>query len=212
MMKKPWIFILVGGLILGCLGAGAYLYFASSGRSNKAPEIGGVTISPTPVPTLITWDDPAGFAIQYPEHLVLNKHDEDKVNYAHLEFTDPSHAGALHVWVTDLPAGVSDTAAWGKKMSTPSSAISFDTSLAGQSAQKILVSGPEKTVTVGVVYDGVLWYIEAKLTDESYWQGVYDTIVQSFVFKPLASEQGQAGGGAPAATYDTAVDEEEVLE
>lgn len=211
MMKKPWIFILVGGLILGGLGAGAYLYIASSGRGSKPPEIGGAAISPTPAPTLITWDDPAGFAIQYPESLVLNKHDEDKINYAHLEFTDPSHAGALYIWVTDLPTGVSDTATWGKKMSTPSSAISFDTSLAGQSAQKILVSGPEKTVTVGVVYDGVLWYIEAKLTDESYWQGVYDTIVQSFAFKPLASEQGQAGG-APAATYDTAVDEEEVLE
>lgn len=212
MMKKPWIFILVGGLLLGGLGAGTYLYFASSGSRSASPEIGGVAISPTPAPSLITWDDPAGFTIQYPEHLVFNKHDEDKVNYAHLEFTDPSHAGALYVWVTDLPVGISDTASWGKKMSTPSSAISFETSLAGQSAQKILVSGPEKKVTVGVVYDGLLWYIEAKLTDESYWQGVYDTIVQSFTFKPLASEQGQAGGGVPAAANDSAVEEEEVLE
>jgi len=136
-------------------------------------------------------------------------------NYAHVELTSVTHPGSVTVWVKDLPKGMTDTVSWGKLAATPSSAISFDTILGGQSAQKILVSGKPKTTSVGVVYDGVLWIVEATLIDDVYWQHVYDTITQSFTFKPLASD-GQAPGGAASAddtsASDISVDEEEVLE
>ena len=212
MMKKTFVFILIGGLVIGGIGAGAYLYVSNPARSTKPGEVAGkAEMTPTPTPKLVPWDDPAGFTMQYPEGLTLNKHEEDVVNYAHVELTDAAHPGGLIVWVKDIPAGVTDTASWGKKAATPSSAISFDTILGSQSAQKILVSGPEKTVAVGVVYDGVLWYVESKLTDEQYWQSVFDAVVQSFTFKPVTPQAGngnQAGGGANTGVTE----EEEVLE
>ena len=210
-MKKPLVLIIIGGLLLGSVGAGAYIYFFKSSRMSKPQDITGVMVTPTAAPQLLTWDDPAGFTMQYPEGLTVNKHDEDMVNYAHVELTDGAHPGNVIIWVKDIPSGVTDTASWGKKASTPSSAISFDTMLAGQSAQKILVSSPEKIVSVGVIYDGVLWYIEAKLTDEPYWQSVFDGVIQSFTFKPTTP---QAAGGtvSSGSVNDSAVDEEEVLE
>lgn len=212
MVKKFVAFIIIGGLVLGSIGAGAYLYFSGTGRVTKAPIVSGsLILTPTIVSKLVTWDDPAGFTMQYPDGLTFNKHDEDTVNYAHVELTDSVHPGGLIVWVKDVPGGVTDTASWGKKASLPSTAISFDTTLAGQSAQKILVSSPEKVVSVGVVYDGVLWYIEAKLTDEPYWQSVYDGVVQSFTFKPVSS-QGAGNTTANPAGNDSVADEEEVLE
>lgn len=209
-MKRPIVILLVLGLLLGIAGAGAYLYFSQNTTSQPSTE---ADIAPTPTPKMVLWDDPAGFTMQYPEGIQLNKHDEDKENYAHVELTDPGHPGGVIVWVKDLPKGVADTVSWGKKMSTPSSAISFDTTLGGNPAQKILDSAPIKKMTTGVVYDGVLWYIEAILADEAYWQSVYDAVVSSFVFKPIAAmpDSGSPGGaGDSAAEYY--VDEEEVLE
>lgn len=209
MMKKPLVLIIVGGLLLGLSGAGAYLYYSKNNGVVISPA--GTDVTPMPTPKLLMWDDPAGFTMQYPEGLTLNKHDEDTVNYAHVELTDSAHPGNLIIWVKDTPKGITDTASWGKKAATPSSAISFETMLAGQSAQKILVSSPEKIVTVGTVYDGVLWYIEAKLTDEPYWQSMYDGVVQTFTFKPIAS-QAASGAAANSGVGQSAVDEEEVLE
>lgn len=201
-MKKPIILILLGGLIIGLLGAGGYLYFSKSAPS---PDVTGANPTPTVAPKLVLWDDPAGFTFQYPEGLTVNKHDEDKVNYAHVELTDSSHPGSLIVWVKDVPKGVTDAVSWGKKVATPSSALSFDTTFGGQPAQKIMISGTPKLVMVGVVWDGVLWYVEANLSDEPYWQSAYDAVTNSFTFKPLPT---QSGGGESI----NAVDEEEVLE
>lgn len=199
--------MLIGGLLLGLAGAGGYLYFSKNVA--VSPEVAGPEVSPTAAPSLVSWEDPAGFSIQYPQGLTFNKHDEDKVNYAHVELTDSAHPGSLIIWVKDLPKGITDTASWGKKAATPSSALSFDTTLGGQPAQKILNSQPTKTATVGLVYDGVLWYVETVLADEAYWQPIHDAIIQSFVFTPNPTS---AGSNAAAGVGEEAVDEEEVLE
>lgn len=211
-MKRPLIMIIVAGFLLGLVGAGIYLYFS---RNTSASVISpGGEPTPTIAPTLVSWDDAAGFTMQYPEGLMVNKHDEDKVNYAHVEFTDSAHPGGLTVWVTDLPKGVTDTVSWGKKAATPSSAISFDTTLGDQPAQKVLIADTPKKVLVGTVWDGVLWYIEANLADETYWQQVFDTVTNSFAFVPLAETPAgsDAGSGAGSVTTEQAFDEEEVLE
>lgn len=212
-MKRPIVIILVAGILLGGLGGGAYLFFSRTGGT-KTPNLIAANPTPTPVPTLISWDDPAGFSIKYPDTLTLNKHDEDKENYAHLEFTHPSHPGSVVVLVKDLPKGVTDTISWGKKASTPSSAISFDTVINEKPAQKILVSSPVKTVTTGIVYDGVLWYIEATLTDDAFWQPIYDGMLNDFTFTPLtgSGSESDSGAGVPASGDAASYDEEEVLE
>ena len=218
-MKKPVVIVIIGGLLLGCLGAGAYVYVSQ--KTSATVEVTGANVTPTPAMTLLTWDDPSGFTMKYPDTVTVNKHDEDQVNYAHVELSNPAHPGGIIVWVKDLPKNVTNTLSWGKMAATPSSAISFDTTLGGQPAQKILVSGAVKQQSVGIVYDGVVWSIEAALADEPYWQQVYDVITKSFAFKPLSgsdsaaeSQPASSGGGAaaPAADTSSSVDEEEVLE
>lgn len=207
-MKRSIVFIVIAGFFLGLIGAGTYLYFSKN--TSDSPVSPGGEPTPTTAPKLITWDDPAGFTMQYPEGLTIDKHDEDTVNYAHVELADEAHPGGLTVWVTDLPRGVMDTVSWGKKVSTPSSAISFDTTLGDQPAQKILIADTPKKVMVGVVWDGVLWYIEANLADDAYWQSVYDTVTSSFVFKPLP--ESVVGTGAGSGASEQMFDEEEALE
>ncbi len=206
-MNKPLVLIIIGGVLLGGLGAGAYLY---TSRITSAPSPVSETpnVTPTLAPTMITWDDPAGFTLSYPDGLQVNKHDEDKENYAHVEFTDTKHPGRVIVWVKDLPRKVTDTVSWGKLIAT-SSAISFDTTLGGKPAQKVLISQPQKTMMTGIVYDGVLWYIEADLVDEPYWRSVFDSLSSTFAFKPI--EESAPAAAAPPAS-ETSVDEEEVLE
>lgn len=207
--------ILVGGLILGVLGASVYMYFAKTSVPETA--VIEVNVSPTPIETLVTWDDPSGFTMQYPDGITVNKHDEDQVNYAHVELSNPAHPGGIIVWVKDLPKHVTNTLTWGKMAATPSSAISFDTTLGGQPAQKILVSGAVKQQSVGVVYDGVAWSVEASLADEPYWQQVYDVIAKSFTFKPVGGSgasdtQTPSSGGDTSVDVGASADEEEVLE
>jgi hypothetical protein len=210
---KYVLIILLGGLVLGGIGAGAYLVYSDRMEKKSSSISQALVPTPTNAPQLADWDDPAGFTMKYPKEVTLNKHDEDKINYAHIELTNSSHPGGLIVWVTDLPRGVTDTVLWGKKMATPSTALSFDTTLGGQQAKKILNSGPPKTATVGVVYDGVLWYIEALIGSEPYWQSVFDSVTGSFTFKPLpTSAAGGAGAAIDTSVSDYSADEEEILE
>lgn len=207
-MKRVLIFLVIA-VLLGGVGGGAYLYYSGTAKNIISPKGEDTAAKPTPTPTLVTWDDPAGFSAQYPDGLTVNKHDEDKDNYAHVEFTNAAHPGGLIIWVKDLPKGITTTASWGKKMSASSSAILFDTTIGGQPAQKVLNSSPNKTVAVGAVYDGVLWTVETNLADASYWQSVHDTIVGSFTFKPVSTPA--AAAAAPDAS-DQPVDEEEVIQ
>lgn len=206
-MKRIVIFLFLA-LVLGGGGAGAYLYYSNTSASPISPKgEDAAMVEPTPTPKLVTWDDPSGFTTSYPEGLAVDKHDEDTEHYAHVEFTDPKHPGRLVIWVKDLPKGVTDTTSWGKKISASPSAILFETTLGGKPAQKVLTSSPAKTVSVGVVYDGVLWIVESELTDSDYWQSIHDSVTGAFAFKPTTSEP--AAGAAPV---EQSFDEEEVLE
>lgn len=209
-MNHPLRFVLIGGLVLGLLGAGAYMYWSAS-QSSAFPQIETQKdgeVSPTPTPELVFRDDQAGFTLEYPKDLKLNVHEEDTTNYAHLEFTHPSHTGRAIVWVSDLPKGVTDTDSWATYAATSSSAITFDTTLGEKPAKKILDSTGQKRQVVGVVFDGVVWYVEAFLDESGYWQSITQSLMDHFVFKPVPTQAASSGG------YDNSysVDEEEVLE
>jgi hypothetical protein len=214
-MKRMWIIILIVILLAGA-GTGAYVLY-SRGSVTKNPDMMVELVSPTPSSKtkLTTWTDPAGFSFQYPEGLVFNKHDEDSVNYAHLELTDSTHPGSIIIWEKDLPQGVNSAATWVKKDAVLSDGIMFDTTLGGKAAKKVLISSPAKKLFVGTLDDDVLVYIEGTLADDSYWQGIADGIVTTFAFAPQDTPAPQAAGTAGSGTADTsadAADEEETLQ
>ncbi|OGG15433.1 hypothetical protein A2875_02380 [Candidatus Gottesmanbacteria bacterium RIFCSPHIGHO2_01_FULL_46_14] len=201
-MKKPLVAILVG-LVVGGIGFGGYL--AWSGSQPK-PKIEQKEASAA-APELLTWRDPNGFSFQYPDGLTVNKHNEDKENYAHIEFTHPDHPGNVIVWGKDTTAA--DATAWGKTEKRFKGASTLDTTFANVSGKKVLIAAPSQII-VGTVDDSIAWTVEGLLTDSAFWTGVHTTIADSFKFIPVGSVD-EEDSTAPVQEAVSA-DEEEVIE
>ena len=200
-MKKVVIIIAAVGILGGLAGSGIYLWVTRQ-KAITTTNLSSENASAK----LVDWNDPAGLAFQYPDGLTVDKHDEDKQNYAHVELTDPAHPGRLIVWAKDTTA--LDVAAWVKTDKQFTGAPIIDTTLGGEPAKKILVTTPVKKLFIGTIFDELLFFVEIELGEDDYWQGVADTVSTSFRFIPLPGEQ-PAGS---ATTEEYAVDEEEVIE
>lgn len=202
-MKKFRLPILVGLLIGGIVSGGYILWIKGRNSSPGVPKRQSVAPTPTPV-RLLTWNDPNGFIFQYPEGLSINKHDEDKDNYAHLEFTHPDYPGKLIVWGKDAPNNVTDALSWVKGDTHFSGASILDTEMGGQPAKKIILTGTPQVLVVGAVYDNIVWSVEATLGEPEFWGNTLTTVANSFTFVTSKSEV--------VGTDDAPVDEEEVVE
>ncbi|MBI4066608.1 hypothetical protein HY411_02730 [Candidatus Gottesmanbacteria bacterium] len=209
-MKKLGLPILVGLLIGGIVSGGYLWWMKSRAGSSGIPKEQEATPTPTPA-QLLRWNDPNGFTFQYPEGLSINKHDEDKENYAHIELTHPDHPGSLIAWGKDPAKGVTDVASWVKNEKRFTGASTLDTQLGGQKATKVMVEGITRMLVVGTVYDNIVWSVEAKLEDVDYWTGIHTTIADSFSFVPV-KEPGSAATSEATVVEDVVVDEEEVIE
>lgn len=208
-MKKLWI--VTGIIVIVGLVAGGTLFFSQKKSQTSTSHVTEAT-SPTPVPFMLTtWTDAAGFSFQYPKDLTVNNHEDDNVNYAHVELTSATHPGSIIVWASDLPTGVTDVASWVKKDASLSAGMVIDTTLGGEPAKKIIISSPTKTLTVGTVSEGLLFSVVGTLTDNEYWSRVHDTITGSFAFTPDTGSSAPASG-SNAASGDQGVDEEEVVQ
>ncbi len=202
-MKKFGFPIFVG-LLIGSIVSGGYLWWIKNRQAK--PVVSQELVSqntPTPVRLLI-WNDPNGFSFQYPEGLTINKHDEDKENYAHLEFTHADHLGSLIVWGKDPANGVTDAQSWVKGDSRFSGASVLDTEMGGQPAKKVMVTGTPQVLVVGAVYDGIVWSVEATLEDPEFWTNTLTSITNSFTFVSSKSDV--------TIPDNASVDEEEVVE
>ncbi len=206
-MKKILFIVVALGIIAGSAGALVYLKsYPGTSEKSASPAV------PTPqTGKLLTWNDPAGFTFKYPEELSVNKHDEDKENYARVELTKSGEPGSITVWVKDPPTltrgnPATDASGWIASDATLRGATAIDTTLGNQPAKKVFLADQQKTL-IGTVSDDALWLIEAAATG-NYWQKTLDTIVGSFAIAPASSSAsgGEAGGGSDA------VDEEEVVQ
>ncbi|MDP1722052.1 MAG: hypothetical protein Q8L37_02475 [Candidatus Gottesmanbacteria bacterium] len=216
-MKKFGLPIFVGLLIGGILSAG-YLVWVKS-RVVNAPistqqAVSPVSlVSPTSAPVkLLTWNDPNGFSFQYPEGLVVNKHDEDRENYAHLEFTHPAHPGNVVVWGKDAAKGVSDAASWIKNEKRFIGAAILDTVLGGKPGKKAILEGVTRMLVTGTVFDSIVWTVEAKLEDAEFWTSTQGTMVNTFVFAAPKTSVSESSAEPASTSEDVAVDEEVVIE
>jgi hypothetical protein len=207
------IIVIIGVVLLLVIGSGVGVYIYSSRKSVDDKEktnselIGMET--PTPQPAAdIAWDDPAGFTFKYSPTLSLNKHDEDEVNYAHLEFTESKHPGNILVWAKDTTAA--DVKAWVKTEKSFKDTNIIDTTLGGQPAKKVVLSGETKKIITGVIYDELLFTVEGTFTDNAYWTAEYQKIIDSFQFKPVNT--AATTNTSTSASDDSGADEEETLE
>lgn len=209
MTKKVAIPILVG-LIIGGIASGGYLWWV---KRQRAPASVSEQQTPSPTPVqLLTWNDPNGFTFQYPDRLSVNKHDEDKENYAHIEFTHPEHPGKLIIWGKDPTKGVTDLASWVKNEKRFTGASVLDTEVGGQAGKKVMIDGVTKMLVVGTLYDGIVWTAEATLEDGPFWTDVLTSITDSFKFTSVREPGSAAASETAPVVDDVAVDEEEVIE
>lgn len=212
-MKNVLIPIIVG-LLIGGIVSGIYVW-RIKGDARKTMQT-QLPLSPTPPPvSLLTWNDQNGFSFQYPEGVTINKHDEDKENYAHIEFTHPNHPGKLIIWGKDVPANVTDAASWVKSDTRFLGASILDTEMGGQPAKKVMVTGSPQILVVGTVYDSIVWSAEATLEEPEYWTTILTSLTNSFAFATSKSD-GTASESTPSdaqtSSEDAPVDEEVVVE
>lgn len=179
-VKNPKVLIpILSGVLIGVLGIGVFLW--SNQTKKETPP--AVTVNPTPteIPVeLSVWKDQAGFAFQYPSDLSINAHEEDKINYAHVELTHKDHSGGIIVWAKDLPAP--NLSGWINKDTRFSGGSVLDTTLGNLPAKKILLTDPKKAIIIGAFDAEVLVTIEGDLADEAYWSKVHQIITDSFTF------------------------------
>ncbi len=184
MANKKIIFIILGITVVVLTSILlVYLQFKSSTKNLQNAEI-----IPTPMISedLAIWTDQSGFTFQYPKSLQLNTHSEDEENYAHLELTSATHSGNLIVWAKDT---TSDSIQGWADQSKEKGFI--DTTLDGESAKKLLISGETQKLSTSTVYGGYLYQIEVDLTDLDYWNKIYDTVSSTFKFVPVQDEIGK---------------------
>ena len=211
-MKKPWI---IAGIVIVILvvGIGGFTFIKKMKSAPESPKP-VAKASPKPSPELTSWEDPAGFTLQYPQNLTLNKHEEDEDNYAHLEFTSSEATGSVIVWAKDLPVfkgkTIGTTADWVKNDPTFKDAQTLETKLGDSEGHKILLKSPNKLI-VGTVFDGLLWYVEGAYDNTEFWQPVFDIIVGNFSFKAdSASKKSDTSVGSDDSSGGS-VEEEEIM-
>lgn len=180
------------------------IYLKVKNSTEVVSPMSGVQPTPTTVEELATWIDQSGFIFQYPKSLILNPHDEDKENYAHVELTSATHSGNIIVWAKDTTA--TDNSSW-LKIAKVSSSI--DTTLGGEAAKKVL--NDQKSL-ISDVHNGYLYQIEANLTDAPFWQKVYDTVSSSFAFTENNAATNIDNSGTISSEESTSDEGEEVIE
>lgn len=160
---------------------------------------------------MATWNDQSEFNIRYPVNLTINKHAEDNENYTHLEFTSATHSGNLIIWVKD--SDYQDIDDWVKHNNISSS---IDSALGEEKAKKFLISDNEHKVTVAAIRSGYLYLVEATLTDASFWNSVFDSVVKSFKFTSenteVAKPEVKSGNDGTDISGGDESEEEETIE
>lgn len=210
-MSKKTLFLILGlALIIGGL---AFVFVFQSRLLNPGRE---AEVESEETVNLTEWVDPAGFKFSYPEDLILDTHQEDKENYAHLELVSNEYSGRIIIWVQ--PTDYADIDQWAAEQAEAAQVL--ETELGGFLAKKAAFSDPQKLVTAAIDIDALV-LIEMEPDSENYFQKAYDQIIASFEFIPLEDETVEsvpvlppAGGGGPGLPAGSQVIEEaeEVIE
>ncbi len=202
MSRKTLLLILFLALIVGSL-----TFVLVIRPRLSSPKIESEVKSETTV-NLTEWVDPAGFKFSYPAGLVLDPHQEDQENYAHLELVSSKNSGRLIIW--SQATEDSDLEEW--VASQPEDIQILDTELAGLPAKKMAFAEPQKLVVAAIDVDALVLIEMYPESAAAYWQKVYDQIFASFEFIPLEGEAVESAPVAPPAGGQVIEEAEEVIE
>jgi len=201
--KALFIGIFAGVILIGGLG---YLFFKGRNSSEVTSPIGQSQVEqPTISPKLLIWNDQAGFTFQYPEGLQIDKHDEDKENYAHIDFTKSGETGGILVMASDTKYKNVDE--WVKLDKALTGGLVVDTTLGGKPAKKISFSDSGKVI-IGAVDMQILFTFQM-IDTGVYWKPVFDKIISTYEFVYPTSIPSAGGSSAGSGEI---IEEEEIIE
>lgn len=208
-LNKKVIFITVGLVAAVVVSSVLYQFFFKEREVDLISPGGQLTGLQKETSQLTTWKDTAGFSFDYPSSLQTNPHLEDEENYAHLELSDPSHPGEIIVWMKDTALkNIND---WEPEEFETGRGNLIDSQLGGHSARKAaFVDG--RVITAALDAE-VIALIELLSGDLAFWQPIYDQILASFEFVPLAAAKPQTSPGTTSSSGGGEIWlEEEVVE
>jgi len=136
------------------------------------------------------WEDPAGFSFQYPRQLEVDVHPEDEVYYSHLELTDAERSGLIVILCNDTEyTKISD---WAEGDELARMGSSLETEIASMPARKVALGNGRELAGL-IDRDLVLYTLDKQPEEEeSFWQAVYNKLIQSFRLIPLEGESEEA--------------------
>jgi hypothetical protein len=203
-MNKKIVFSV--GLIIILIVAGVYIFIIKPRQVTPLSQI--VPAQPTTKPQVETaqWIDQSEFRFDYPKNLTVNPHEEDQINYAHVELTDAQHPGRITVWTKDTNSKTIDE--WWKAQTYDGV---IDTTLGGEPAKKVLIPETPSKILTSAIRNGYLYQVEVELADEPYWNDIYNQIISSFTFFSAETPKNDSLqiNTAPPASFDI---EEETIE
>lgn len=206
-MNRKWVFILCG--ISAIVVTAVLVFYLRFKSGTLTSPISNTVPTQTVVEELATWTDPAQFSFQYPKTLVLNPHNEDKENYAHVEITSATHSGNLIIWVKDTTVQTID--GWISQQKVKNA---IDSSLDNVPAKKVLTAADINKLTISAIQGGYLYQVEANLADSDFWNKILDTVTSSFKFTTPVENTNQEQGSSSSVEQgsDIGSSDEEVIE
>ena len=215
-MKKTHFYLLIGFiavLIIGVSGVFLFkdsLFPQSSTTLTEVPVDGLPTQLPIPEVKMISFEDPLGFSFSYPEKFVLDKHQNDQVNYANLELLNGEEN--FKILLSDPPS--SDLAVVIKQDNELSDGSILDSKVDNLEVKKIFVPKTNKTVYLGL-WDGMLLKIQYLPSNKKEFSQLAEKIIASLQFPETANYTDattQTQTTAPAVSEDVMVDEDSSIE
>ena len=211
-MKSKVVFVVLGALLI----IGAVVGFLVTKRnpnqelvSPSQPESEQLSKPQTPKAEFLTWNDPAGFTFKYPKGLFSNKHDEDNVNYAHIDLLPEGKMGGILILASDSQYKNLDE--WTKEDKELVGGNVLDATLGGKPAKKVL-SADGETITIGAIDEAILFKIQATAYSNQTIKGIFDQIVSSFAFVYPTPAAGQNSPASSGSSGGDVIEEEEVVE
>lgn len=187
-MNKKIIIILAGALVI--LGGLGFTFKDKLFKTSQiTPLIGEKEATPKKKFTFEweKWQDPAGFAFEYPKEVKIDNHMEDETNYAHLELTKEEREGKITIIVNATE--YADLNQWATKDESVKNSNFLETEIASISAKRVSL-GERREIAAFIDSDQVIYTItlENNGQEKEYWQEIYNQILSSFHLIPLEGE------------------------
>ncbi|MBI4067135.1 hypothetical protein HY407_02030 [Candidatus Gottesmanbacteria bacterium] len=193
-MNKKVVIGIIIVIVLAGLAAGGYFFI--KGRSITSP-IGQSPQSIQPMEEFTTWKDPMGFTFEYPKDFMIDNHEEDEENYAHVELTKSGLSGNIIIWAKDTTYTSLD--GWLKGDKEISGGNSVDTTWGGKEAKKVRISAPAPKVVTATLYDDIIFLLEENPDGAGKLDAIYEAILENFKFYEVSA----TGETIPAKDEDT---------